>query len=498
MRSSKLIAALFGMVWFAAQAAPGDLDLTFGTGGSVMTNIRGTDAATSVAIQADGKIVVAGHCKAGLVICVARYSSDGALDTSFGGSSGTAGSIDTAVNTGKNKASGVVIQVDGKIVVSGTCDRPSASAPGGFNQEFCLIRYTASGALDTSFNATGIVQIPVGINGADLGNAVALQSDGKIVVVGACGAPFIPGSLPDDMCIARFTTAGALDTSFNGTGKVVTAVKTDSDGAYSVVIQVDGKIVVGGGCGLGTLRDLCIVRYNTSGLLDTSFNTTGIRVIPMGVGVATAFSLALQSDGKFVLAGSCANGSGQDFCMARVTSSGALDTTFNTTGKVITAVGSGDNEAHKVVIDADGKILLAGHCIVSGSAFTCLARYTSDGVLDTSFQNAGKLIASLNGNSDVQRGMVLQTDGKIVVVGNSGNDFLISRYEGTPPPCRLDIDGDGLVLATTDSLIHSRIAFGMFGNAVTSGIGFPTSAKRKTWADIRAYLVTSCGMILPP
>lgn len=491
MRARALIAALFGMLWVAAQAAPGDLDTTFGGTGTVTTNINGDDSATSVAIQSDGKIVVAGHCSTSAVICVARYLSDGGLDSSFNAS----GTVQTPVNTGRDKALGIVIQVDGKIVVSGACDRPVVGIPSAFTVEFCVVRYTTAGALDTSFNTTGVVQVAVGINGQDSGNAVALQSDGKIVVAGNCANS---ASSAGDVCIARFTAAGALDTSFNATGSVVTPVGTGLNVAKSLLIQADGKIVVGGGCDSSSAQEFCLLRYNANGLLDTSFNTTGIRLIPMGSGQALGNSLAVQIDGKYVLAGRCSNGSNLNFCVARVTSTGLLDTTFNTTGKVVTAMGNVIDIAHKVAIDTDGKIVLAGHCKVLGNFFTCLARYTRAGVLDTSFNATGKLIASTNAGSDVQRGMALQADGKVVVVGNASNNFLISRYEGTPPPpCRLDIDGDGLVLATTDSLLHARIALGLFGKAVVTDVGFPVGATRKNWADIRAYLVASCGMILP-
>jgi hypothetical protein len=114
------------------------------------------------------------------------------------------------------------------------------------------------------------------------------------------------------------------------------------------------------------------------------------------------------------------------------------------------------------------------------------------------------VIDSTRTASNFQKGMALQVDGKIVIVagcsnGANGDDFCVQRYDGYPtPPCRLDIDGDGLVLATTDSLVHARIAIGLSGNAVTNGIGFPVAATRKTWTDIRAYLVASCAMILPP
>lgn len=492
MKAQALIASLFGAASLAVCAAPTDLDTTFGGTGTVITDINGSDFATSVAVQPDGKIVVAGYCVNGAVICVARYNATGVLDATFN----TTGTVQTPVNSGNDRALGLAIQGDGKIVVSGACERPLVGFPGFFNVEFCVVRYTTTGALDTSFNGTGIVQVAVGGNGFDSGNAVAIQSDGKIVVAGTCTDRI---SSTADICIARFTSAGVLDTTFNATGKVVTAVGSGLDNGLSLIIQPDGKIVVGGSCDNGATQQFCILRYAANGVLDTTFNATGILSFPIGSGSALANSLTLQADGKYVLAGRCSNGTNFDFCMARVTTAGVLDSTFNGTGTVITAMGGAEDVAHKVAIDADGKIVLAGHCEVStNNFFPCMARYTTVGLLDTTFNTTGKFIASANPGPNVQRGMTLQADGKIILVGSTGNNFLVSRYVGSPQPCRLDIDGDGLVLATTDSLVHARIAIGLSGNAVTNGIGFPVAATRKTWTDIRAYLVASCAMILPP
>ncbi|MBP6530302.1 MAG: hypothetical protein KA260_09280 [Burkholderiales bacterium] len=488
-----LIASLLGAASLAVCAAPTDLDTTFGGTGKVITDINDSDFATSVAVQTDGKIVVAGYCVNGAVICVARYSATGVLDATFN----TTGTVQTPVNSGTDRALGLAIQGDGKIVVSGACERPLVGFPGAFTIEFCVVRYTTTGALDTSFNGTGIVQVAAGGNGQDLGSAVAIQIDNKIVVAGTC-ANF--SSTAAEICIVRFTSAGAFDTTFNATGKVVTALGSGLNTGQTVVVQPDGKIVAAGNCDSVAIQEFCVLRYTTNGVSDATFNATGILRFPIGSGSALANSLTLQADGKYVLAGRCSNGANLDFCMARVTAAGVLDSTFNSTGKVITAMGGAEDVAHKVAIDADGKIVLAGYCEVStNNFFPCMARYTTVGLLDTTFNTTGKFIASANPGPNAQRGMTLQADGKIILVGSTGNNFLVSRYEGSPtPPCRLDIDGDGLVLATTDSLVHARIAIGLSGNAVTNGIGFPVAATRKTWTAIRAYLVASCAMILPP
>jgi len=507
MKTSKLFAMLFGTVLVAAHAAPGDLDAAFGTGGSVISAIStsGDDSATTVAIQPDGKIVAAGECQ--LDFCVARYNANGTLDTTFN----TTGKVITPVGMAADHARAIALQSDGKIVVAGSCDYEILASPQVFAAKFCVVRYTTTGALDTSFNGTGKLLIAIGAGAPnttyDEGISLAVQTDGKIVVAGICGAVAFPAPNAFDFCVARLTSTGAFDTTFNGTGKVVTAVSGSNNVARSVIVQADGKIVVAGGCLNGATTDFCIVRYGTSGILDNTFNASGTPgkfTFPVGTDGDFANSVTIQSDGKYILAGTCSAGGNADFCVARVTTAGALDTTFNGTGKVITAIGDATDILYGVAIQLDGTIVVAGDCFVSGNHRRCLARYTAAGALDATFSGDGLVIDSTRTASNFQKGMALQVDGKIVIVagcsnGANGDDFCVQRYDGYPtPPCRLDIDGDGLVLATTDSLVHARIAIGLSGNAVTNGIGFPVAATRKTWTDIRAYLVASCAMILPP
>ena len=491
----------------AALAAQGDIDTTFGTGGTVLTAISVgnlDDRATSVAIQPDGKIVSVGECTIfttgpTTTICVTRHHADGTLDNTFNG----AGKVMTTVGGFGDRARGVALQTDGKIVVAGSCNYEVVvgliTAP-----RFCVARYTALGALDTTFNVTGKLMTAIGAGGHDEGRALALQADGKIIVVGTCGVAAVGGATGLKFCVARFTALGALDTTFNTTGVVITTTTVNNDGATSVVVQSDGKIVVAGFCA----TVICLVRYTSIGGLDSSFNAAGtpgkILFAPGVGGQNIAHSLALQSDGKYVVAGSCPGVTNIDFCVVRITTAGVLDTTFNGGGSVISPVGALTDTAYGVAIQSDGKIVVAGECDVSTNTFFCLARYTDVGVLDTTFSGDGVVISPTGAASrKLQRGVALQSDGKMVVAGScpgaaSGDDFCLQRYVGTLLPlCRMDIDGDGFVLALTDSLIHARVALGLTGTAVTAGITFPLAATRKTWGEIRTFLVGSCAMVLP-
>ena len=356
----------------------------------------------------------------------------------------------------------------------------------------------APGDLDTAGFGSGLgkVMTPIGSNN-DVANAVALQPDGKIVVAGNCY-----NGANEDFCLARYLPSGALDTSFNTTGKLMTPIGSSSDIANALALQPDGKIVVAGYCSNDGNNDFCLARYLPSGALDTSFNATGTVITPIGLSYDYANAVALQPDGKIVVAGYCSNGTNSDFCLARYLPNGALDTSFNTTGTVITSVGSSFDTAYGVALQPDGKIVVAGFCLTPISHF-CLARYLPSGTLDTSFNTTGKVITSIGSGDDFARAVALRPDGKIVVAGGcsdgTNNDFCLARYEGGPfdaRNCSMDIDGDGLVLATTDSLIHARVALGITGPAVMGGITFAPHATRNTWPLIRDYLVTQCGMSL--
>ena len=148
-------------------------------------------------------------------------------------------------------------------------------------------------------------------------------------------------------------------------------------------------------------------------------------------------------------------------------------------------------------------MLLAGYCYNGTNYDFCAARFLPDSTLDTSWNGTGKVITAIGSGADSATAMTLQPDGKVLIAGQchngSNSDFCVARYDGGPfgyRNCSLDIDGDGLVLATTDMLIGTRIALGITGPAVIGGITFAPNATRNSWPLIRDYLVTQCGMSL--
>ena len=431
-----IILTLFAIVQLA-QAADGDLDPTFGTGGTVMTDInRSTDLANAVAVQSDGKLVVVGQTYknndfSGEDFVVARYNTDGTLDTTFG----RGGKVRTDFPGLAAVPSSVVIQTDGKIVVAG-----GAFPLFTFLGNFELVRYNPNGSLDRSFGNGGIVTttFPEG----SYADAVALQSDGKIVAAGTVFVDFIPGEPSNtDFALARYNVDGSLDTTFGNGGTATTDFFGNEDDAFSVLIQSDGKIVaVGSANNPASFYDFAAARYLSNGTIDTTFGVAGKVTTDFGVaGFDRAQSAALQLDGRIVAAGFAIsqNGGVQNFAVARYTSNGVLDTTFSGDGKTQIDFGSCCQSAHKVLLQSDGKIVTVGYANTESSdSDFLLARLNPRGSLDATFGVGGQVRTSFGDLNGGANGAALQSDGKIVAVGfqatftNQWSNFALARYLG--------------------------------------------------------------------
>jgi uncharacterized delta-60 repeat protein len=293
------------------------------------------------------------------------------------------------------------------------------------------IAFAAPGELDASFGlGNGKVIVAIG-NADDNAHAMALQPDGKIVVVGACGSTTVR-----DFCVARFDRSGALDDTFSTDGKVITQVGADNSDAYAVAIQTDGKIVVAGHCGNVGTRDFCLVRYNPNGTINANFGNDGQVTTPVGSGDDAAQALAIQSDGKIVVAGTCSLGGNDAFCVVRYNADGSLDDTFAGDGKVITSVTTDDDVARAVAIQSDGKIVVAGYCGDSSvSVDFCAVRYLSTGAIDNSFDFDGRVTTAIGTFIDVGNGIAVQADGKMIVAGastSSGGSTTIGALRYNP------------------------------------------------------------------
>ncbi len=344
----------------------GTLDTTFkgpaGTGAGYFTvSIGTTDTALAVAVQDDGKIVIVGTSDS--KILVGRFNTDGSWDTTFKGPAGTGSGYFTLSFTSA-LGQGVTLQPDGKIVLCGNV-----------STDMLVARLTTTGAYDTSFHTTGYYQLDWG--GTDRAVRVAVDHNGSIVVAGDTTI----GSTGGDVAIARFTSSGSLDTTFNTTGKITTSLSSSQDTPWGLAIDDQNRILIAAH-GDGNLD---AIRYTAAGVLDSTFGTGGIVSVDVN-GVDQAESIAEDPFGRILLAGS-SNGQ-KDFAIARLTSAGTLDTTFNTTGKQTVSFSS-NNAASEIaytmlVQPTDGRIVLAGLSDVS----VAVARLSGGGTRNYQVQDA--------------------------------------------------------------------------------------------------------------
>jgi uncharacterized delta-60 repeat protein len=371
---------------------PGSLDESFGGGDGIVITDVGTslDEAYAVAVQSDGKIVVAG--RNAWDFAVLRYTSEGVLDSDFGGGDG----IVTTDLGGTDIAYAVTIQTDNKIVVVGTVS--------GGTSDIGIVRYTSSGALDPLFSGDGIAMASPGTN--DQGRAVAIQSDGMIVVAGSSDGDFV---------VLRYDDANGAPDNLFGTAGVVRTNIGSGDSANSVAIQpADQKIIAAGQTGFGASSAFVAIRYLADGTLDTLFGTGGIATADFaGSADEVANSVVLQSDRKIVLGGLSATS--QRFALVRLNDDGSLDTSFGDSGFVATACEI-TSVGKAVALQTDGRIALAGFA-GNGINFKAAAiRYMPDGTLDASF---GICLFSnpvdLRGNA-----IAIQGDGRIIIAGSQG------------------------------------------------------------------------------
>jgi uncharacterized delta-60 repeat protein len=440
-----LVVALFmSGATAVARAAPGDLDTSFGGGtGKAIAGIQGQQVGNAVALEKNGRIVVAGsttaaHSSADMGVAVFT-NPGGVLDPSYGpNASGTSigdlGAFESAES--------LALQPDGKIVVAGT--RFIDSATDSHGEDLAVVRFTyPQGTADPSFGGGSGVGIG-DLGGDDSVGGVALRPDGKIVVAGSSTARHDAA----DFAVAMFTDPGAmLDPAYgSGTGASIGDLG-GSDFGNAVVLQPDGKIVVAGNRsratpGGGTQNDLAVVRFNyPQGTADTSFGGgSGVGIGDLGAS-AHAAAVALQpnaSNGKILVAGSRGATGDGDFMIARFRNpSGTLDPAFASGGRTTIDFGGNEDEANAMVVQPDGKIVVAGTTgNFKGKHKFALARLQPDGVLDTTFGTDGKVTLDLGGKFDDATGVALQADGKIVVAGTSdakGNsDFAVARFQGDP------------------------------------------------------------------
>lgn len=385
------------------------------------------------------------------------FAQHGDLDAELGSD----GKVLTAFGTGDDRGNALAIQADGKLVVLGI-------ATVGDYSDLALARYNSDGSLDLGFGVDGLVTTSVGTYN-DEGRALVIQPDGKIVITGnvrnAFGAERLFG-------LVRYNTDGSTDASFGTNGIVTTDFGTANDMAMSLALQADGKIVVGGYAGAATTADFALARYNTDGALDPSFGVDGKVTTDIATNLDLGVALGIQADGKILLVGASKNGANYDIALARYNADGSLDTGFGAGGKVLTAIGTGDDEGRALAFQPDGKILVAGYAKSSQRDFA-LVRYNTDGSLDLGFGPGGHVTTDFGDYNEAQA-LALQSDGRIILCGTTwngtSNDVALARYEqdGSLDPS-FGVAGKVTTAFGTGSALGRAVALQTDGRIVIAG-----------------------------
>jgi uncharacterized delta-60 repeat protein len=360
------------------------------------------DVVRGLARQPDGKLVTGGittSVVAGVTntdFGLARYTADGSLDSAFG----VGGRVVTDFGSA-DEIWGIALEPDGRIVAAGRTGTNLAVA-----------RYNADGSLDPTFGVGGKVVTDLG--STEVARSVAIQPDGKIVVAGQTGG---------DFAVVRYNADGSLDTSFGSGGVVRTDFGGGTDLARTVLVEPDGKIVVAGRTQLGSTVQFAVARYNADGSPDPTFGTDGLVTTNLN---GAAFAAVMEGDDLVVVG--TAGQAVVDFAVVRYLPDGSLDPGFGSGGIVTTDFGTSSDEAFAVALDTEGRIVVAGH---AGFSFA-LARYNEHGTLTRNFGTDGRVVTDITPGDDEARGVVVQPDGAIVAAGRSDTnaDFAIARYLG--------------------------------------------------------------------
>jgi len=389
-------------------AQPGALDMSFGNGGKVITDVGGFPISL-VKLQADGKIIVGGTSDS---IFLVRHNENGTLDLSFGKDGISKLPLDASL-------SGMQISTDNKIIIIGTSYLNSPDKP-------ILIHCTSNGKLDSSFGDNGKVIL----NLIHPPSGALFQPDGKILLYN--------NKTYADFIIMRLNDDGSMDNSFGSNGKVITDLggnKTD-DFLSKIALQNDAKIVAVGTTTVSATEgnDFALVRYNSNGTLDSTFGNGGIVINDISFWDKWT-NLAIQPDGKIVVCGNVNVIPGKtSFIVARYNINGILDSTFGDEGILIADFRANNSDiVNSVILQPDGKIIVGG-----GTSETpwnenfALARINTDGTLDNTFGDNGIVVSIFTGNERIT-GLHLSNDNKILANGFADDKIVLAKYESGLP-----------------------------------------------------------------
>jgi len=396
----------------------GSFDTSFNSTGFVETIFStGENIIFDLALQSNGKIVAVGVDNFAINnnFAIARYLSDGKLDTSFN----TTGRAALDLNSNNDDARAVAIQSNGKIIVAGY------TTPGGGDFDFALVRFNSNGTLDSTFGTSGITILDINSASADdLIYDIALDSQDRIIAVGRTQT----GSNVDAVAV-RFTSNGALDTSFGTSG--VTRINSDTSNEYARSIKIDssGNLLIGGYKSGATYLQPAVWKLNSAGVFDSAWSAA------TGAGDARIQEIIFDQDGNLVAVGDSIKVSNVAFTAWKLNPSDLTPVSgFGTGGVVTHSIGSGNAFALAIASARDGKLILGGQAVGTANEDFALARISlADGSLDASFADAGIKIAPIGSNEDLITSLLVQSDGWIIAGGYADNNvdkrnFAIARF----------------------------------------------------------------------
>ncbi len=394
----------------SASAAPGDLDTFFSRDG-IQTAFPKGAVATAVAIDHHERIVLAGYTLGDHPdIALVRFTPAGALDATFGGD----GRVVTDLGA-NDYAFDLAIQMDGGIIVAGERNAPAADRA-------VVQRYRPNGELDVGFGNDGTVLTGFGRR-FQSANAVAIAPGGRIVVAGSTS-----NGTTSRSALARYLVDGRLDDTFGGDGRVTTDISRSAEQFTDVVVAPDGRVVASGWAELALVPAFAAARYGSDGRPDDTFDGDGIARIDVGGGADKATASALQPDGKLILVGAASG----DWGTVRLGSRGHLDRDFGDGGVLVSAFGGGYDEASAVALQPNDKIVVAGRIRADAKDDVGVLRLKPSGRHDLAFGAGGRVLTDVTGGSDAANGLVIQANGKIVVAGETTVDgirrFAVLRY----------------------------------------------------------------------
>ncbi len=414
MLACSILQALAGQ----AGAVPGKLDTKFSGDGRATAFPKGA-IGYGVALDRKGRIVVAGYTlSANPGFAVARFRPNGTLDPNFGGGDGRV----TTDLGGTDYAFDVAVGKNGRIVVAGTRESRSGS-------RMAVAVYTRRGALNRSFSSDGIAFVSFGKR-FQAANALALTGGGKIVLGGS-----VSNGSASRWALARLKPDGSRDRSFGGDGRVTLDLGPSGEQINDLVMTAGGKIVAVGSVESGLSPRIAIARLRVGGALDRDFGTRGVKLTNVANGADTAYGVTRQRNGKLIVAAHVANGGRADWGILRYGPNGRLDPTFHGDGIRILRFGPDHEFAQASAAQRNGRIVVVGRIRRSGNDQFGVVRLKPNGSYDRNFSADGRMVVDFDGGPDTARDVVLQRNGKIVVVGDATDRgtrrFGVARVRGS-------------------------------------------------------------------